>query len=68
MVFPPLNWTWTPHLATNILKTLTKPFGVQDHYVDVPVGVAIVIGLMVVMMVLGLVNTMSIVAVGLKSV
>ena len=53
-----------PHLVTNILKAFTKPFGVWDHYVNV----ANVIGLMVVMMVLGLVNTMSIAAVGLKSV
>ena len=53
-----------PQLATNILKEFTKPLGVWDHHVNVPV----VTGWVVVVVVLGLVNAVPIVANGLKSV
>ena len=56
-----------PNLDTYILEASTKPLGVWDNYVDVPVVVTTVVSLVYVVVVLGLVTTMSIV-VGLKSV
>ena len=57
-----------PHLARNILKTFTKPFGLWDYHVNVPVAVALGICWMVVVVNLGLVKAVSIVAISVKSV
>ena len=57
------------HLTTFILEAFAKPLGVWDHCVDVIVLVVTVVdSLVYVVAVLGLITTISIVVVGLKSV
>ena len=55
-----------PHLTTNIPKAFAKPLAVLDHHGNVLLVVTV--GWMVVTVVLGLVNAVCIVAVGLVSV
>ena len=55
------------HLIANFLKAFAKPLGIWDHQVNAPV-VVLAIGWIVVMVVLGLINAVSIVDVGLESV
>ena len=58
-----------PHQATNILKTLSKPFGVWNHHVNVSViALVIAAGWLVVVVVLDLVNAVFMVTTGLKPV
>ena len=57
-----LKWTWTPAQPNTFLKLLLR-----DHHLNVPVAV-VAVGWMVVVVVLGLVNAVSIVAIGLKSI
>ena len=68
MFLPPLKMDLNPHLSKNILKAFTKPFGVWDYNVNVPVFVAVTIGWMAAAVVLGLVNFVPITVVGLQSV
>ena len=60
------------HLPTNILKAFTKLFGVWDHHVNVSAVVAAVAAvapdLVIVAMVLGLVNDLSIVPISVKAI
>ena len=50
-------------------KLLLMPIGTWGHQVDVPVSiVTVVVGLLYVMVVMGLIPTMSIPVVGLRSV
>ena len=57
-----------PQLTTYIPK-LSKYLGVEDHCVDVAfLAAIIVVGLVSVVVVFGLIDTVSIVDVGLKSV
>ena len=58
-----------PDLATYILEAFAKSLGVWDHHVDFPfIFVTIVVSLMYAVIVLGLITTVSIVAIGLEFV
>ena len=55
------------YLPRNILKTYTNFFGLWDHHVNVPlVIVAVIADWVIVVVVWGLVNAVSIVGIGLK--
>ena len=53
------------HLTTCLLEAFAKPLGVRDHYIDVAVPVIFLVSVMVV---LGLIDSMSVVDVGQKFV
>ena len=57
------------HLTTYILKVFTKHLGIADYHLDTAgFFVVVVVSLVSVVVVLGLINTISIVDVGLESV
>ena len=67
MVLLPLKFTSTPHLTIYILEAFAKPLGIGDCHVNVFVDV-ISLNLVYVVVVLGLVDSVSIIYVGLKSI
>ena len=70
-MLPSLKWTWSPHLATNVLEVFIWPFGVGYHHVYVvviAVDVAVVVAVDMDVVVWGLSDAMPMVAVDLVSI